>query len=196
MDQQAIDPNQFIHVRMVLSMVVSLALARLLSGVAKFVQHPKRIRIFAPHMLWCSFMLILLIHFWWWEFSLIHLRSWHFGTFAFVVGYAALLYLMCAILFPDDLAEYDGYSSYFMSRRGWFFAMLSLVMLIDLADTRLKGEAYWQAQAPEIWLHTGLGLVLCAAAVRATKPTLQVVVAALGIAYQVSWIARLYSVLR
>jgi len=44
MDTASVDPNPFIHVRMVLSMVVSLAIARLLSGFARLAQHPGRIR--------------------------------------------------------------------------------------------------------------------------------------------------------
>ena len=60
---------------------------------------------------------IMLIHFWWWEFALSRLLTWHFGAFAFVVGYSALLYLACSILFPDDIAEYAGFKEYFLSRR-------------------------------------------------------------------------------
>jgi hypothetical protein len=187
-----IDPNHFIHVRMVLSMVVSLALARLLSGLAKFVQHPQRVAVFDVHLLWSLFMLTFLIHFWWWEFSLIHRPAWTFWTFAFVVGYAAMLYLMCAILFPDDLAEYDGYRGYFMSRRAWFFGLFAWVLLLDIVDTRLKGAAHWQAHTPEIWLRTVIGLGACALGAYSRSERLQRVLVLFVLACQATWIARLY----
>ena len=74
--------------------------------MAKFAQHPGRLKVYGVHLLWAGFMLVMLIHFWWWEFALIRLTAWHFGASAFVVGYTAVLYLLCAILFPDDIAEY------------------------------------------------------------------------------------------
>ncbi len=197
MEQQALtDPNQFGHVRIVLSMVVSLALARLLSGLAGLVQHPRRMRMDVRHLLWSAFMLVLLIHFWWWQFSLIHLAKWHFGMFAFVIGYASLLYLMCVLLFPDNVAEYGGYRGYFDAKRAWFFSLLALITLIDIADTYLKGQAHWQAQSPQIWARTLVGLAMCGLAAMAKRPALQIGLGVFAIAYQVSWIAYLYSALQ
>ncbi|WP_377161369.1 hypothetical protein ACFJIX_15035 [Roseateles sp. UC29_93] len=130
MDHAAIDPTQFIHIRMVLSMVVSLSIARLLSGLAKFVQHPGRLEVDGVHLLWALYMLVTLIHFWWWEFALSRIGPWHFLQFAFVVGYSAVLYLLCAILFPDDIAEYGGY-------RG----LLPVAKTLVLRDPRVHAAA-------------------------------------------------------
>lgn len=133
--QPSIDPAAFSHIRVVLSMVVSLGIARLLSGVARFVQHPGRKRAYGVHLLWTLSLLLSMMHFRWWEFSLAHLPVWRFETYFFVVGYAALYYFLCAILFPDDLAEYTGYRDYFMSRRRWFFGLLATAYVVDVADT-------------------------------------------------------------
>jgi hypothetical protein len=142
-----VDPNQFIHVRMVLSMVVGLAIARLFAGLARFVQHHGRLKVYATHVLWALYMFVALIHFWWWEFALSRLPTWHFLAFAFIVGYAALLYLICVILFPDDLAEYEGFRDYFLSRRKWFFGILGLSLVFDIIDTSIKGASTWLRKA-------------------------------------------------
>jgi hypothetical protein len=55
----------FAHVRLIVGMVISLAMARLLNGIAKFVQHPKKIKIYPVHMGWVLTLLLFLIHFWW-----------------------------------------------------------------------------------------------------------------------------------
>jgi hypothetical protein len=190
-----IDPGHFVHVRMVLSMAVSLAMARLLAGLARFVQHPGRIRTFSVQLLWVAFMLVLLIHFWWWQFALAHLQVWTFATFAFLVGYAALLYLLCAILFPDDIAEYDGYRDYFMSRRTWFFGLLLLVCAIDLVDTRIKGEAYWHAHATAAGLHAAVMAALCMTAILDGRIRVQQVLAVAALLIQGWLIAYRYAVL-
>jgi hypothetical protein len=71
----------FEHCRLILGMVLSLSVARLLNGLARFVQHPNRTKIFLPHVLWSFAILLHLIHFWWWEFKLIYVREWVFEIY-------------------------------------------------------------------------------------------------------------------
>ena len=190
-----VDPNQFVHIRMVLSMVVSLAIARLLSGLAKFAQHPGRAKAYAIHLLWAIYMLVMLIHFWWWEFALNRVPLWHFGIFAFVVGYGAVLYLLCAILFPDDITEYDGYRGYFLSRRSWFFGILGFAILLDVIDTWIKGDQYLISHGVEYGVRTIAGVGLCAIAAYVEDERFHVVFVIACLIYQASWIFRLYEVL-
>ncbi|MBB3280168.1 hypothetical protein [Mitsuaria sp. BK037] len=195
MDHATIDPTQFIHIRMVLSMVVSLSIARLLSGLAKFVQHPGRLRIYGVHLLWALYMLVTLIHFWWWEFALSRVAPWHFEQFVFVVGYSAVLYLLCAILFPDDIAEYGGYRDYFLSRRRWFFGILAASLLLDVADSWLKGPAYLQGLGAEYGVKTAASVVLCGIAALVANQRFQWALVLVALAVQQWWILRLYNVL-
>src|SRR5690348_14362121 len=62
--------DQFFHIRMLVSMIVSLSMAHLLKGVAKIIEHPKRKEIYWVHLLWVFYMFIQIIDFWWWEFRL------------------------------------------------------------------------------------------------------------------------------
>jgi hypothetical protein len=191
----AVDPNQFIHVRMVLSMVVGLAIARLFAGLARFVQHPGRLKVYSIHALWALYMFIALIHFWWWEFALSRVPTWHFLAFAFIVGYAALLYLLCVILFPDDLAEYEGFRDYFLSRRKWFFGILGLTLVFDVIDTSIKGSEYLAAQGIEYALRSAVGVCLCGIAAHVENERFHMALVVGALVYQASWILRLYDVL-
>ncbi|OWQ48609.1 hypothetical protein CDL60_01505 [Roseateles noduli] len=195
MDHAAIDPTQFIHIRMVLSMVVSLSIARLLSGLAKFVQHPGRLKVDGVHLLWALYMMVTLIHFWWWEFALSRVGPWHFLQFVFVVGYSAVLYLLCAILFPDDIAEYAGYRDYFMSRRRWFFGILAFTLLLDVADSALKGTAHLQELGTAYSVKTAAAIALCGVAALVTSRRFQWALVLVALAVQQWWILRLYNVL-
>lgn len=62
MDPQVVH-DEFFHVRVVIGMVVGLALARLLNGVARFVQHPRGPRPYPTHLVWSAFMLLAVVHF-------------------------------------------------------------------------------------------------------------------------------------
>src|ERR1700761_2421516 len=132
-------PDAFSHVRAILGFVISLGIARLLSGLARFVQHPARLTPDALHLGWSASILILLVHFWWWEFWLGVIPVWTFGLYAFLLFFVLQLYLLTTLLYPDDIAEYAGYGDYFMQRRAWFFGLYASVQLFDMVDTLIKG---------------------------------------------------------
>jgi len=191
----ATDPNLVVHVRVVLGMVVSLGMARLLTGVAGFVQHPGREKPDAIHLLWVLSTLLLLLHFWWWEFELAGVKGWNFGVYVVVLYYAVVNFLMCALLFPTDLAEYKGYRDYFLSRRRWFFGLLAMGFLVDAVDTALKGPGYVASLGREYPVRIVVYLALCAVAAVVKDARFHLAFAAANVVYQVSYIVRRYDVL-
>jgi hypothetical protein len=192
----AIDPNVFAHLRIMISMVLSLGIARLMTGLARFVAHPGRTPAWWVHTLWVVSTVLTLIHFWWWEFALAQLPAWRFGTYAFVVAFAALYFFLCAILFPEDIKEYTGYREYFLSRRAWFFGLLALAFVGDGADTLIKGVDYWQSRGIEYPLRLIAYVVLCVLAAVIRNARFHAAFAVVNLAYQVSWIVRQYDQLR
>jgi hypothetical protein len=108
---------------------------------------------------------------------------------------AISLYLLCAILFPDDIAEYASYRDYFLSRRKRFFGILGLIYVLDVFDTWIKGTAHLVAQCIEYYLRTLAGVVLCVVAARVESRRFHWVFAVGWLAYEVWWILRLYDVL-
>jgi cell division protein FtsW (lipid II flippase) len=129
----------YIHIRIVVSILVGFSLTHLLKGAARLVQHPGRERVYWVHLVWVWFMFFYLIIFWWWEFRLGQISSWTLPLYLFVIVYGVLLYLLCALLFPDDVREYNGFRDYFYSRRRWFFGVLASLWIVDFYDTFIKG---------------------------------------------------------
>ena len=91
--------------------------------------NPGRQKVYGVHVGWAAFLFILLTHFWWWEFRLVHVHDWTFVVYAFLICYVVLIFLLCTLLLPDDLDEYTGYRDYVLSRRVWFFGLLALCFL-------------------------------------------------------------------
>lgn len=114
----------YVHIRIVISMIVGLCITALLAGFARFVQHPRREHISLLHLGWAASMLIWVIHFWWWEFRLSAVEHWTFGLYLFIILYATLYYLICKLLFPDDIKGYSGYEEYFLSAAAGSLACL------------------------------------------------------------------------
>ena len=107
MEPASFPSELFPHIRIVMGMVVGLGITKLLTGLATFIQHPGRIKPYPIHLLWVATLLLELVHFWWWQYALYGISSWTFALFVFLIGYAIVLYFMCAILFPDRVDEYD-----------------------------------------------------------------------------------------
>lgn len=68
-------PDIFQHVRMIMGMVVGLSVTRLLTGLVRIIQHPNQTRIYPVHIGWVLTLLLMLMHFWWWELWLGPVRS-------------------------------------------------------------------------------------------------------------------------
>lgn len=170
----------FTHVRILIAMIISLSIARILSGVARFLQHPKRNRISALHLLWVFSMLLELILFWWWGVRLGKDVEWTFVAFAFQIGYAITLFLMTALLFPDDIAEYKGYQDFFIQRRYWFFTLLALTWVIDISKAIVAGGNI----SSTLLLHASVTLSLCALAAFFKHPKIQIAIVLIYISRQ------------
>jgi hypothetical protein len=182
----------FPHVRIVMGTVIGLGITRLLMGVAGLVQHPGRAKISLLHLLWSFSILVELILFWWWEFALYEVTDWSFGIFAFLIFYAITLFLMAALLFPDKLDDYAGYEDFFLKRRHWFFGVFGLTFLLDIVDTLIKGEPYFDTLGLEYLIQVPIGLALCAVAIWTTDRRYHLGLVLVHLIYQAWWIYILF----
>lgn len=188
------DAELFTHVRMITSMVMGLAVARLISGLMRFLQHPGREPVSAPHLLWVGFVLLSIIHFWWFEIALAHTVHWSFGTYLSLLAYAGTFVALASILFPDNTGEYDGLADYFRQRRAAFYLLLLVFLGLDVVDTLIKGHAYYAEHYG--WYYPPRQALLTAGTVLALawrNPRYQTAFPALALAFQVAWIASLFA---
>lgn len=183
----------FQHIRVVMSIVLGLGLTRLLTGLARFIQHPRQHKAYPVHIGWALTMLLTLVHFWWWEFRLIDLQHWTFEVYLFLITYTILLFFLCTLLFPDSVSEYSGYEEFFISRRKWFFSIFAVTILFDVADTMIKGPAHYAAFATEYLVRVPTYMALCAIAIWTPNRQFHQVFVAGSLVYQITWITRLFN---
>ena len=182
----------FPHVRIVLGTVVGLGITRLLMTVAGLIQHPQRLRVSAIHLLWMFSILLELILFWWWEFALFRLEQWTFAIALFLVAYATTLFLLTALLSPDNITEYDGYEDFFLKRRRWFFGLFSATFVLDAVDTMIKGDGYWTRFEIDYAIQIPFGLLLCATAIWSANRRIHLAAILIHLAYQAYLISRFF----
>ena len=182
----------YLHVKVLFGIIVGLSVTHLLRGVAHIVQHPKKYRIYWVHLLWVFFLFLYLIHYWWWEFTLEKLRDWNFPLYFFVALYAVLLYLLCAMLIPEQINEYEGFKDYFYSRRQWIFALMAILFVADVVDTAIKGHSYYQRLGVAYVLRTGTFLLLSLLAIKIKRPAFHAVFVIFALAYEIVYILEHY----
>lgn len=186
--------DAFLHVRIIIGIVTGLAISRLLTGLARVVRRAEWKGSGALHVGWALFLLLFIVHFWWFELGLLKIEKWTFELYLFVIFYAILLFLICTVLFPDDDDEYTDSEESRRRQQRWFFGLLAAVFVVDLADAVFKGAAHLAALGPEYLVRTALFCVLSLAAAIVANRIFQVGFLALGLVYQIVWIVRQFDI--
>lgn len=183
----------FPHIRIVMGTIIGLGVTRLLMTVATMVQHPHRARWSLLHLLWIGSMLLELVLFWWWEFALFRLQNWTFGIALFIIIYAITLFMIAALLSPDNISDYDGYEDFFLKRRKWFFGLMAGTFLLDTIDTLIKGGVYVERFNLGYFVQVPLGLPLCILALRSSDRRVHLTIVVLHIIYQLYLITQFFN---
>lgn len=161
-DLPEVDASAFFEYAAVLvSIIVALGIAQILSGVARMIERPEGQYVFLIHLCWAAWLFLYLIFFWWFEFGLADVQEWTFYAYAVVVVYATVLFLMSAILFPSR--EHGGidFEERFFARRRWIFGLFILGLIINVPDTLLKGDEHLGELGAGFWAYGLSSLVVC-----------------------------------
>ncbi|MEM1235223.1 MAG: hypothetical protein AAGH70_13965 [Pseudomonadota bacterium] len=159
------DPTAYLHVRIVIGMVLGLAIARTLNGLARFVQKGRRNEVDFLHLGWSVYLLLYLVSFWWFSFGYTKIFVWTFPVYMFVLFYAALLFLTCAVLYPDQAPENVTPRERFETNRAWLYSLLGVLCVVDYADMLIKGPGRLTNLGHPYWLEILVLAVLFVAAV-------------------------------
>jgi hypothetical protein len=184
--------ESFDYIKTVLGIILGLSITHLLKGAVKIIDHPKKPVSYSVHLLWGLFLFLLLIHFWWWEGNLYMIKKWVFSEYFFLICYVTLFYILCSLLFPDDLGEYANYEEYFYSRKNWFFGFLASSFVFDTIDTYMKGANYASHLTWEYPVRNVSHIVLCLIAMKINNKKFHLGLVLAFLIYELSFILRLY----
>jgi len=144
------------------SIVLAMGATRLLTGVGKLLEECTRIRTYWVHSLWVANVFLFLALEWWVLFRWQAWETWSFFLFLFMLASPTVAFLLCVMLFPDKLSEKTDLKSHFFNHNRWFFALATLLPLLDFVDTTLKGVDHLLAQGYAYFLTIPLISALCA----------------------------------
>lgn len=139
--------DAFGYLSVLLSIVLGLGLAHLLSGAARLLRDHAHVRLHGPTLAWMAVLFLLHVQIWWTTFGLRDVAEWTFVTFLLVLLIPVLVYFLTFLLVPDvgGAQGVDLRADYYAGRRA-FFGVLALVPVVSLVmDFTLSGRVYADA---------------------------------------------------
>jgi len=155
----------FEYVGVLVSIVVGLAMAHILTGVSRTLQALGQIKLYWVHALWTVNIMAYLVFFWWFMYHWSGVESWNFFLFVFLLLYAVALYLISALLFPGEVSSgFDFREHYFRTNR-WVFGFLTVAYVLDIIETTSKAVLGLK-EIPALWfpvvIPSAIGAVIAA----------------------------------
>src|SRR3954453_3502638 len=95
----------FDYLGVLLSVVLGLALTNVIFGLSSLIQMRRSVRVYWVQIVWAAVSVTYVLAIWWGMFWWRHLAEWQFEEFLFLIGYAIVIFMMAAMLFPMTLVE-------------------------------------------------------------------------------------------
>jgi hypothetical protein len=122
----------FEHLAVLISIVLGLAIAQLLTTAHRLVLARERVRFYWLPVLWAVLLFITLVEWWWSIFTLRGETTWNFFYFLFILLSPVTLFLATASVLPEVESgrSYD-LRDYYYANRGWLFALVAAGPVLD-----------------------------------------------------------------
>ncbi|NTE81839.1 hypothetical protein G6M12_09780 [Agrobacterium tumefaciens] len=181
------------HLRILVSLILGLAITRVLSGLSRRLQEPQKTDRMHAQIVWSIALLLGAVHFWWWEFALRLIHNWNFWIYIFVLVYTSLFFLMSTLLYPDHIQELSERESFFVRRRHAFFALFAASFVFDLVDTYIKGREHFEQLGPWYLARIVGGLLIAIVAMRTDSSRKIMWLGVIWLFFKALWITAIYS---
>ncbi|HTS22461.1 MAG TPA: hypothetical protein VMN79_11715 [Casimicrobiaceae bacterium] len=171
-----------------MGIILSLGVAKLLTGIGSIIEHPKRFGWSWVHMNWVLWAFVSIVTFWWWEFGLGWVSGWTLASYMFVIVYCALYFMIATLLFPRDVDGFGSYENYLIQRRAWFFGLIAIITLMDLVDTSIKGKGHWAMLGAAYPIHVAALLLIAGLGIWRSSKNAQLLLSLFAVIYQVIYV--------
>ena len=129
------------------SVIYALCMAPLLSGFVRVLQFDGEVKYFVPQILLSLYLFMFIVVVWWtmWWFRDI---DWHFATYLYMILEPVLLYVACALVFPNKLDgdQFDMETHYFKVRVPILVVVLLAVSLVFVDGVAMGIESVWHSR--------------------------------------------------
>jgi hypothetical protein len=124
--------SPFEHLSVLISIIIGLSIARLLSRVGLLVQAHRRVKLHWLPLLWVGLVFTVQVEWWWASFEFRQQMEWNFFYFLFVLLSPVTLYLAATLVLPE-IKNDESYNlrDHYFSTRHWLYLFLALSTTLD-----------------------------------------------------------------
>jgi hypothetical protein len=133
--------DPFSYLSVLVSIILGLAVQQVLQGYRALILSRRRIRFYAPPLIWSVLIVAMVAQNWWASFDLSGRAEWSFALFATILGQTILIYMLAAIVLPDIPADQpiDLKDHYYREARAFFLIAAALILWSLFRDWMLDG---------------------------------------------------------
>jgi hypothetical protein len=128
--------DAFSYLSVLLSIIIGLGLAQVLTACGRLIRNRERVTVYWPPLLWAAVLVVIYVQVWWSMFGMRAYANWSFFTFFVVLLQTVAVYMMAAVVLPEEIGERLDLRDYYQRQSGWFLgfflATLGLSILKDL----------------------------------------------------------------
>ncbi len=131
--------DKFEYLSVLISIILGLAIANLLTGATRLIQLRRRIDLHATTLCWMTMLFLANIQVWWVAFERRDIGNWDFFSFLLYLLIPIILFVLSTLVLPDMGDEDDiNLQANFDQNRGWFFGLLMGVILVSLLEETVR----------------------------------------------------------
>ena len=183
--------DAFSYLSVLTSIILGLGIQQVLQGYRALILSRRRVRFYAPPLIWSVLILFMIAQHWWASFGLAQHQSWSFATFATILVMTALIYMLAAIVLPDIPPEepIDLKDHYYREAPAFFGIGAGIILWSLLREYMLEGRL---PEPLNLAFH-GLFLVMALTVMLVRRPRLHEAFAALMAILFASYVALLFA---
>ena len=186
--------DQFSYLSVLLSIIIGLGFTQLLTAAGRLIRHRDRVRVDWLPLLWAAVLLVIFVQVWWSMFGLRTYREWNFVRFLLILSQTCTLYMMSAVVLPENVDEpVVELATHYDRQHRWFFGFFLATLIISVAkDLVISGQ--WPSPV-NLGFHIFLAAI-CVTAMVARSRRVQEITGIAGATAVVTYIGLLFMRLR
>lgn len=134
--------DEFEFLAVFISIVIGLGVTHVLYGLARIIYNREQHQFSILHFLWSINILLILLLNWWIFFLWVDYPLWSFDIYLLLIGWGVSLYMLSVVLYPPDIRGDVSYDDLFERNRKWLLGTFLVVVLIDIAQTAVRGQLF------------------------------------------------------
>lgn len=131
--------NPFDYLNVLISIILGLAIAKILTGLATVITARERVDFYWPPIAWAIWLFFITAQHWWAQWSLRSTHEWTFLDFSLLLLVPVAIFLLSALVLPDrEENEKLDLGEWFFRNRAWFFGIMFFLPALSIVEELVR----------------------------------------------------------